>query len=156
MEAKINGWWLLLALLTLGGLAGWLVTERGGDSRQQAAPPAEAIGTPDKSTIGSHGLTVVDDSNFQKVVLESTRPVVVDFFATWCIPCQRLAPVLEQVAQEIPEVLFVKLDVDQSPHASEQCEINGMPTLILFKGGKMVLRSEGLISISDLRSFARR
>ena len=85
------------------------------------------------------GATVyVSDANFDKEVLKSAEPVLVDFFAEWCGPCKAMAPALEQVAADLKgKVKIAKLDVDQNPAVTQQYHIQAMPTLMIFKNGKV-------------------
>ncbi|MDX2159529.1 MAG: thioredoxin [Hyphomicrobiaceae bacterium] len=88
----------------------------------------------------------VSDANFKAEVLESSVPVVVDFFAEWCGPCKAMAPALEQVAKEMAgKVKIVKLDVDQNPGITQQYRIQAMPTLMMFKGGKVAATQVGAL-----------
>ncbi len=89
---------------------------------------------------------VVSDANFKNEVLESDLPVVVDFFAEWCGPCKAMAPALEQVAKEMEgKVKIVKIDVDQSPGVTQQYRIQAMPTLMIFKDGKIAAQQVGAL-----------
>lgn len=84
-------------------------------------------------------LSQVNQSNFQQRVIDSTKPVLVDFYADWCGPCRAQAPILEALASEYADrVDMVKLDVDQDGEIAGQYNIRGIPTLILFKDGKPV------------------
>lgn len=86
----------------------------------------------------------VSDATFEQIVLQSTEPVLVDFFAEWCGPCKAMAPALDEVAEEMRGKLkVVKLDVDKNPSAMKTYGIRSMPTLILFKDGKPVARRVG-------------
>ena len=81
----------------------------------------------------------ISDANFQKEVLESPVPVLIDFWAAWCGPCRALAPTIEQVATErAGQVKVCKLDVDGSPNVAGQYAIRSIPTILLFKGGDNV------------------
>ena len=87
----------------------------------------------------------VDDSNFKETVLEADLPVLVDFWAPWCMPCRMLAPVVEQLAAEYDGRLVVaKMNTDESPATPGQFGIMGIPTLILFKNGAEVERVVGV------------
>ena len=81
----------------------------------------------------------VTDQNFQKDVLENTLPVVVDFWAPWCMPCRMVSPIIEQLADEYKgRVAVVKMNVDENPDTSSQFAVMSIPTVMLFKNGKSV------------------
>ena len=88
--------------------------------------------------------TPVNDSNFDQMVLQSKRPVLVDLWATWCKPCQMIAPILDELAEEYDgRVNFVKLDVDQNPKTAARYGIKSIPTLLIFKNGEPVSNMVG-------------
>ncbi len=90
------------------------------------------------------GPVEVSDASFADQVLSSERPVLVDFWATWCGPCRMVAPVLEEIAAEKSEQLTVaKLDVDANPETARNFQVVSIPTLILFKNGQPVKRIVG-------------
>ncbi len=87
---------------------------------------------------------ILTNSNFEQEVLGSDKPVLVDFWATWCGPCRMLAPTVEAIAEEKADVLKVgKVDVDQEPELARRFGIMSIPTLILFKNGKAVKQTMG-------------
>ncbi len=89
----------------------------------------------------------VSDGNFENDVLHSDKPVLVDFWAAWCAPCRMLAPTVEAVAEKYASsAQVVKLNVDENPATSQRYGIKGIPTLILFKGGKEEERVVGATS----------
>ena len=89
----------------------------------------------------------VSDANFDKEVLKSSEPVLVDFFAEWCGPCKAMAPALEQVAADMKgKVKVAKLDVDQNPEVTQKYTIQAMPTLMIFKDGKKVAERVGALT----------
>jgi thioredoxin 1 len=78
----------------------------------------------------------VTDGNFESEVLKAHLPVLVDFWATWCVPCKAIAPALEQIAAAMPDELrIVKLNVEDNPAVPARYGVRGIPTLLLFKGG---------------------
>ena len=86
----------------------------------------------------------VNDANFDEIVLKSTSPVLVDFWATWCRPCQMVAPILEELTKEYTGKLTIaKLDVDQNQQTAQKFHVMSIPTMIIFKEGKPVANIVG-------------
>ncbi|MEX0275712.1 MAG: thioredoxin [Flavobacteriaceae bacterium] len=84
-------------------------------------------------------------------LINSERPVLVDFFATWCGPCKMLGPILEQVKDELGEtVRIVKIDVDKNQGLATKFQVRGVPTLLIFKKGEQLWRQSGVMQKNDL------
>ena len=88
----------------------------------------------------------VNNQNFEEIVLKSEKLVVVDFFATWCGPCQMLSPVLEELSKEITEATIIKVDVDEAPELAEKYGVYSIPNVVMIKDGKEVDRFVGFSS----------
>jgi thioredoxin 1 len=89
-------------------------------------------------------------SSFNQII-QSDQPVLVDFFATWCGPCQMLAPILKDVKANLGErISIIKIDVDKNQAVAAQYQVRGVPTMILFQNGKPLWRQSGVISKEDI------
>src|SRR4030042_44856 len=96
----------------------------------------------------------VNDKNFSDEVLNADLPVLVDFWATWCGPCRSISPIIEELAKEFTgRVKVTKLNVDESPATPSQYGVRGIPTLILFKGGKILDQIVGAGRKAGLKSM---
>jgi thioredoxin 1 len=84
------------------------------------------------------------DDNFESEVLNSDKPVLVDFWAPWCGPCRQIAPLISQLAEQNPHIKVGKVNVDESPVTAGQYEITSIPTLILFRDGKVCETTMGI------------
>lgn len=95
------------------------------------------------------------NDNFDEIVNNSDKPVVIDFYAAWCGPCKRLAPNFEEFAKSNDAVLAVKADVDAIRDILEEVDIQSVPTIVLYSGGKEVKRKSGYMSLDDLNDFTQ-
>ena len=83
---------------------------------------------------------------FNEEVLQSDKPVLVDFWATWCMPCKMLAPTLEELSSESTDFVVGKVDIDENPELAQQYRIMSIPTLLVFKNGKVTASAVGVQS----------
>ncbi|MBK1650327.1 thioredoxin TrxA [Rhabdochromatium marinum] len=96
----------------------------------------------------------VTDDTFEADVLQSSTPVLVDYWANWCAPCKMIAPILEEIAEEYDErVKVAKVDIDENRAVTERFNVRGIPTLILFKNGEAEAIKVGAVSKSQLTAF---
>lgn len=94
---------------------------------------------------------VITSQNFEEEVLKSEKPIIIDFWATWCGPCMRQGPIVEELAEEGYQV--GKVDVDKEPGLAQQFRIMSIPTLLIFKSGQEAHRLVGLTSKEDLKKL---
>jgi thioredoxin 1 len=90
------------------------------------------------------------NSSFDKII-NSEKPVLVDFFATWCGPCKTLGPILKEVKENLGErISVIKIDVDKNQQVASQYQVRGVPTMILFQNGKQLWRQSGVVQKADI------
>lgn len=106
--------------------------------------------------MASPKVQVFNDLNFDQEVLASGVPVLVDFTATWCGPCKALAPIVDQLAEELEgKVKVGKLDVDESPATAGKYGVRGVPTVMVFKGGERAAQHVGLTTKNKLLDLVK-
>lgn len=100
--------------------------------------------------------THVSDQNFQTEVLNADKPVVVDFWAEWCGPCKMMSPIVDEISNELgASVKVVKINIDENPNVPTQYGIRGIPTFMIFDGGKLVETKVGGMSKSQLSDWIK-
>ena len=99
-------------------------------------------GTSEKQT-GTGKVIHVTNETFEELVLESEKTVLLDFWATWCGPCQQIAPVLEEIAQERSDVVICKVNVDEEPELAAQFGVTGIPMLVVMEDGQIINEAVG-------------
>lgn len=92
----------------------------------------------------------INQENFEQEILQSEKPVLVDFWAPWCGPCRELVPVVDALAEELADVKVAKVNVDEEMALAKQFRIFSIPTLMVFKDGKPVNKSVGVSSREDI------
>ncbi len=99
-------------------------------------------------------ITEVSDTNFESEVLKSETPVLVDFWAPWCMPCRILSPILDKLAPQFEgKVKFVKMNTDENPAVPSKYDILGIPTMIIFDKGNIVEKQVGVLPPDQLKQF---
>lgn len=103
--------------------------------------------------MASDKIITVDESNWQSAVMESATPVLVDFWAEWCGPCKAIAPILDQLADELGDQLKIaKVNVDERPELANQFGVRSIPTLLVIKSGAVAEQMVGAMSKSALKA----
>lgn len=121
---------------------------------RQAVPDFDLFQQPKLETRVSDATVHVTDDSFEREVLQSEQPVLVDFWAEWCGPCKMVAPILDQIAEEYQGRLKVaKLNIDENPRTPQHYGVRGIPTLMLFKNGEVEATKVGALSKSQLKAF---
>ena len=94
----------------------------------------------------------VTDATFESDVLKSEKPVIVDFWAPWCVPCRRISPILEEMSEDRQDVSFVKLNVDDNPQTAMSYRISSIPTIARFEDGEVRQQAVGALPKTQLTS----
>ncbi|OCG27753.1 thioredoxin [Gilliamella sp. wkB108] len=102
----------------------------------------------------SNNIVSLSEATFDKIINDTNKPVLVDFWAEWCGPCKMVAPILEEIAQEYSDkILIAKLNVEENPNVAPKFGIRGIPTLLIFKNGQVVATQVGALSKLQLKTF---
>ena len=97
----------------------------------------------------------ITDANFETEVLKSKSPCVVDFWAEWCGPCKQIAPILEEISNELSEVTIAKHNIDDHPNQPSKYGVRGIPTMLLFKDGELKATKVGATTKSNIVSWIK-
>ncbi len=98
----------------------------------------------------------VTAEDFKQVVLDSDKPVLVDFWAEWCGPCQTMGPIVEELSAELSDMKVCKLDIDKAMEIARQYRVMSIPTFLVFEGGEVTARTVGEQTKAELKTFAGR
>lgn len=166
MNKKII-WVIVLALFVIAIVVASIYINKKGQEYIQDSQTGnmlnadDSAGTTEENTINENEeadhITVIEvtDQTFEQEVLNSDIPVLIDFYADWCVPCRIFSPIVEEVAQENSDIKVVKVNVDESQAITTKYQIMSMPTLVVIKDGNEVTRSIGIISKSEILNMIK-
>jgi thioredoxin 1 len=155
----VQRWWLLgiAGLLTASGALATSGCSLNRTAGEKTASRAQSIRRESMSSVqGRSAVLHASQADFDEQVLRAEVPVLVDFYADWCGPCQRLAPVLEELAAETPNAKIIKVNVDHSPDLAAEYGVQSIPSLKVFRNGQVTDQVVGLASKDHLRAMLTR
>ena len=95
----------------------------------------------------------ITKENFEQEILQSEKPVVLDFFASWCGPCRQLAPIIDRLAQEHPELKVAKVNVESQEELARKHKVFSIPTLVIYKNGEIAGRHTGVLPLEEIAAL---
>ena len=151
MDSSKNASWVTPALVVLiGGLMLYSMSRGPCPANSGGTRSPVSATSPEEVAEGRVRLAHADISTFDEVVLQSDEPVLVDFYADWCGPCQVLAPKLERAAESLTAGRIVKINVDNDPELAARYQVQSIPTLLLFVDGEVAERRVGVASEREI------
>ena len=125
------------------------------ESKKMLYQSSEQINIKNEEEENEMEILKVTSENFEKEVLQSDKPVLIDFYADWCGPCKMLSPIVDEVAEENTDIKVVKINVDNAQDLAMKYQVMSIPTLVVIKDGREVNRSVGLIDKSEVISLIK-
>ena len=132
------------------------LADHDGDATEDDLSLTGDVGPQRADTSTDHAIEQVTTENFESEVLDAESPVLVDFYAEWCGPCKKLAPILSGLAADTPGVKVVKVDIDKSKQLAKTYRVRSVPTLILFRQGEPVSEHRGLADRRTVETLVTR
>ena len=154
MKKKITVIFLVISFIIILVLSNIFLNKQNEKILEQGNDKSQAINKENKEEEKVEVLKITSE-NFEKEVLQSDKPVLIDFYADWCGPCKMLSPVVDEVAKENENIKVVKINVDEAQDIAIKYQVMSIPTLVVIKDGKEVNRSVGVISKSEIISMVK-
>ncbi len=165
MRYRFRKSWMEITAVSLLGVGGLLIAcrltpgcplARATDGKSSASANSTGEEGTSTHTRTPREVEHADAASFERQVLRSEVPVLVDFYADWCVPCRTLAPTLEELAREMPDAKIVKVNVDQSPQLAARYRVSSIPSLLVFNSGEVTAEHVGVASKDRLKALLER
>ena len=126
------------------------------ESPQEIKPEEIKVESPQETNLNKSNVFESTDENFDKEVLKSDKPILVDFWAEWCGPCKQIGPTLEEISEEMAdEIIVAKHNIDNEPNTPTKYGVRGIPTMLLFKDGELKATKVGATTKSNIVSWIK-